>query len=99
MKHLVTAHLWKWFTLGIENVNSRFLFTGYGLNSASVKGEEKTLTYHRYIEALKFANGLKKHIRDPRFSSDEVSFRKGSSENVCIFHTLLMYISALFVSS
>ncbi|XP_071338345.1 gamma-glutamyltransferase 5a isoform X2 [Trachinotus anak] len=37
---------------------------GYGLNSASLTGEQKTLAYHRYVEALKFANGLKKHI-DP----------------------------------
>uniref|UniRef100_A0A3B4EXJ5 Gamma-glutamyltransferase 5-like n=1 Tax=Pundamilia nyererei TaxID=303518 RepID=A0A3B4EXJ5_9CICH len=34
--------------------------------------DEKILFYHRYIEALKFANGLKKHIRDPNFSSDKV---------------------------
>uniref|UniRef100_A0A3B4F685 Gamma-glutamyltransferase 5-like n=1 Tax=Pundamilia nyererei TaxID=303518 RepID=A0A3B4F685_9CICH len=34
------------------------------------------LFYHRYIEALKFANGLKKHIRDPNFSSDKVSISK-----------------------
>uniref|UniRef100_A0A668U1D4 Gamma-glutamyltransferase 5a n=1 Tax=Oreochromis aureus TaxID=47969 RepID=A0A668U1D4_OREAU len=27
--------------------------------------DEKIFFYHRYIEALKFANGLKKHIRDP----------------------------------
>uniref|UniRef100_A0A3Q2WSK8 Gamma-glutamyltransferase 5a n=1 Tax=Haplochromis burtoni TaxID=8153 RepID=A0A3Q2WSK8_HAPBU len=34
--------------------------------------DEKILFYHRYIEALKFANGLKKYIRDPNFSSDKV---------------------------
>ncbi|KAG8012235.1 Glutathione hydrolase 5 proenzyme [Nibea albiflora] len=33
---------------------------------------QNTLTYHRYIEAFKFANGLKKHIRDPKFSSEDV---------------------------
>ncbi|XP_071338344.1 gamma-glutamyltransferase 5a isoform X1 [Trachinotus anak] len=40
------------------------ILKGYGLNSASLTGEQKTLAYHRYVEALKFANGLKKHI-DP----------------------------------
>uniref|UniRef100_A0A8P4KAE4 Gamma-glutamyltransferase 5 n=1 Tax=Dicentrarchus labrax TaxID=13489 RepID=A0A8P4KAE4_DICLA len=33
--------------------------------------ENKTLTYHRYIESLKYANGLKKDIRDPKFMSTE----------------------------
>ncbi|XP_067459881.1 gamma-glutamyltransferase 5a [Thunnus thynnus] len=48
------------------------IMKGYGLNSTSLTGEEKTLTYHRYVEAFKFANGLKKHIRDPQFSSEEM---------------------------
>lgn len=51
-----------------------FLFTGYHLNSASWTDEQKTLAYHRYVEAFKFANGLKKQIRDPEFGSEEVSF-------------------------
>ncbi|KAM9360455.1 glutathione hydrolase 5 proenzyme-like [Symphorus nematophorus] len=38
------------------------IMKGYHLNSEALKGEKKTLTYHRYIEAFKFANGLKKHI-------------------------------------
>ncbi|KAI3371858.1 hypothetical protein L3Q82_006737 [Scortum barcoo] len=46
---------------------------GYDLNSASLTGEEKILTYHRYVETFKFANGLKKHIRDPHFSSEEMA--------------------------
>ncbi|XP_061529031.1 gamma-glutamyltransferase 5a isoform X4 [Phycodurus eques] len=33
---------------------------GYDLNPGSLKGEQKALFYHRYVEALKFANGLKK---------------------------------------
>ncbi|KAJ7994117.1 hypothetical protein DPEC_G00262590 [Dallia pectoralis] len=41
----------------------------YPLNSASLMGKEKTLTYQRYIEACKFSNGLRKYIRDPQFNS------------------------------
>uniref|UniRef100_UPI0037E8DD79 gamma-glutamyltransferase 5a n=1 Tax=Semicossyphus pulcher TaxID=241346 RepID=UPI0037E8DD79 len=49
------------------------ILKGYGFNSASLKGEKKTLAYHRFIEAFKFTNGLKKHIRDPQFSSAEMA--------------------------
>ncbi|KAM7416336.1 hypothetical protein PAMA_018416 [Pampus argenteus] len=49
------------------------IMKGYGLNSTSLTGEQKTLAYHRYIEAFKFANGLKKHLRDPHFSSEEMA--------------------------
>ncbi|XP_006638059.1 glutathione hydrolase 5 proenzyme-like [Lepisosteus oculatus] len=41
---------------------------GYNTNFQSVQGDQKLLTYHRYIEALKFANGQKKQIRDPEFN-------------------------------
>ncbi|XP_051923530.1 gamma-glutamyltransferase 5a isoform X1 [Hippocampus zosterae] len=40
------------------------ILKGYDLTPASLRDEQKTLFYHRYIEALKFANGLKKHTRD-----------------------------------
>ncbi|XP_071765602.1 gamma-glutamyltransferase 5a isoform X2 [Centroberyx gerrardi] len=49
------------------------IMKGYALDSASLMGEQKTLTYHRYVEACKFANGLKKYIRDPNFSSEEMA--------------------------
>ncbi|KAM4616089.1 gamma-glutamyltransferase 5a [Polymixia lowei] len=49
------------------------IMTGYHLDSASLMGDQKTLTYHRYVEACKFANGLKKYIRDPHFSSGEMA--------------------------
>ncbi|XP_050974072.1 gamma-glutamyltransferase 5a [Labeo rohita] len=42
---------------------------GFNLNSASLEGDEKVLTFHRYIETCKFANGLKKFIKDPNFAS------------------------------
>ncbi|XP_056135624.1 gamma-glutamyltransferase 5a [Lampris incognitus] len=46
------------------------IIKGFAADSSALKGEQKILTYHRYVEALKFANGLKKYIRDPQFSSD-----------------------------
>lgn len=46
------------------------------MNAASLTGEQKTLAYHRYVEAFKFANALKKHIRDPDFGSEQVSFTR-----------------------
>ncbi|XP_020486756.1 gamma-glutamyltransferase 5a isoform X1 [Labrus bergylta] len=48
------------------------IMKGYGLTSASLTGG-KTLAYHRYIEAFKFANGIKNHIKDPQFSSAEMA--------------------------
>uniref|UniRef100_A0A668RKX6 Gamma-glutamyltransferase 5a n=1 Tax=Oreochromis aureus TaxID=47969 RepID=A0A668RKX6_OREAU len=47
------------------------IMKGYKMNSEPKTTDDKILFYHRYIEALKFANGLKKHIRDPRFIPDE----------------------------
>uniref|UniRef100_A0A3Q1FN03 Gamma-glutamyltransferase 5a n=1 Tax=Acanthochromis polyacanthus TaxID=80966 RepID=A0A3Q1FN03_9TELE len=60
------------------------IMKGYDLNLTSLTGEQKALTYHRYVEAFKFANGLKKHIRDPKFSSEEVSITKCDSEHFLI---------------
>ncbi|XP_022052608.2 gamma-glutamyltransferase 5a [Acanthochromis polyacanthus] len=59
------------------------IMKGYDLNLTSLTGEQKALTYHRYVEAFKFANGLKKHIRDPKFSSEEMAkkFTKDSFAN------------------
>ncbi|CAN9513511.1 unnamed protein product [Ophioblennius macclurei] len=48
---------------------------GFYLNSGSLSDDEKTLFYHRYIEAFKFANGLKKHVRDPHFGSEKTAKR------------------------
>ncbi|XP_042072018.1 glutathione hydrolase 5 proenzyme isoform X2 [Haplochromis burtoni] len=49
------------------------IMKGYKMNSEPKTTDEKILFYHRYIEALKFANGLKKYIRDPNFSSDKMA--------------------------
>ncbi|KAK2898830.1 hypothetical protein Q8A67_010248 [Cirrhinus molitorella] len=42
---------------------------GFNLNSASLEGDEKVLTFQRYVETCKFANGLKKFMKDPNFAS------------------------------
>lgn len=47
------------------------ILKGYNFTAESSKAEQKTLAYHRYIEAFKFANGLRKHIGDPAFISDK----------------------------
>uniref|UniRef100_A0A667ZX56 Glutathione hydrolase n=1 Tax=Myripristis murdjan TaxID=586833 RepID=A0A667ZX56_9TELE len=47
------------------------IMKGYELDSTSLMGQQKVLTYHRYVEAFKFVNGLKKYIHDPNFSSEE----------------------------
>ncbi|XP_036434073.1 glutathione hydrolase 5 proenzyme-like [Colossoma macropomum] len=41
---------------------------GYKPTPASLERKERVLTYHRYIEACKFAKGLRKFMRDPRFN-------------------------------
>ncbi|XP_030624124.1 glutathione hydrolase 5 proenzyme-like [Chanos chanos] len=45
---------------------------GYHLSPASGEGEQRILTLHRYIETLKFANGLKRAVRDPDFNSENL---------------------------
>ncbi|XP_072538691.1 glutathione hydrolase 5 proenzyme-like [Salminus brasiliensis] len=48
---------------------------GYDLSRASLeKKEDRVLTYHRYVEACKFANGLKKFMRDPKVGSESEAF-------------------------
>lgn len=45
------------------------ILKGYNLTAES----SKAMAYHRYIEAFKFANGLKKHVGDPNFISDKLA--------------------------
>lgn len=63
-------------SLSVIIININFLLSGYQSIQPLVTTEQKVLFYHRYIEAFKFANGLKKHIRDPKFSSEKVSTAK-----------------------
>lgn len=49
------------------------IMKGYNINTESLKPQPKTLAYHHYIEAFKFANGLKKHVRDPNVISDKLA--------------------------
>ncbi|XP_008415765.1 gamma-glutamyltransferase 5a [Poecilia reticulata] len=45
----------------------------YQMKSAPHSVEEKIRFYHRYVEAFKFANGQRRHIRDPRFKSEDMA--------------------------
>ncbi|KAG7476737.1 hypothetical protein MATL_G00086000 [Megalops atlanticus] len=43
---------------------------GFNLTPSSIEDDKKVLTFHRYVEASKFANGQKHNIRDPSFGRD-----------------------------
>ncbi|XP_038589734.1 glutathione hydrolase 5 proenzyme [Micropterus salmoides] len=45
------------------------LMKGFPLTPDSLKGNQKIQTYHRFIEAAKFANGQKRSISDPLFNN------------------------------
>ncbi|KAJ8346647.1 hypothetical protein SKAU_G00280480 [Synaphobranchus kaupii] len=51
------------------------IMKGFNLTPSSMEGEQKILTFHRFAEASKFANGQRKSIRDPHFSSGKEAFR------------------------
>ncbi|XP_056146571.1 glutathione hydrolase 5 proenzyme isoform X2 [Lampris incognitus] len=44
------------------------LMKGFNLSAKSIEGDQKIQTYHRYVEALKFANGQKGSIKDPQYT-------------------------------
>ncbi|XP_066506442.1 glutathione hydrolase 5 proenzyme isoform X2 [Hoplias malabaricus] len=50
------------------------IMQGFGLSPASSQGENRALTLHRYIEAVKFTNGQKGNIKDPEFHRHNVEF-------------------------
>ncbi|KAM9360699.1 gamma-glutamyltransferase 5a [Symphorus nematophorus] len=56
------------------------IMKGYHLNSEDMKGEKKTLTYHRFVEALRFAKDLKRRIRDLKFSPEKEGWAKNLTE-------------------
>ncbi|XP_032425492.1 glutathione hydrolase 5 proenzyme isoform X2 [Xiphophorus hellerii] len=50
------------------------IMKGFSLTPDSLVGEKKKIQmYHRYIEAAKFANGQKRNIRDPVYSSSKMA--------------------------
>lgn len=49
------------------------MFVEYQIKSEPETADEKAQFYHLYAEALKFANRLKKHIRDPNVVPANVS--------------------------
>ncbi|XP_043951616.1 glutathione hydrolase 5 proenzyme [Gambusia affinis] len=49
------------------------IMKGFSLTPDSLVGEKKIQMYHRYIEAAKFANGQKRNIRDPDYSSSKIA--------------------------
>ncbi|XP_051760347.1 gamma-glutamyltransferase 5a isoform X3 [Ctenopharyngodon idella] len=42
---------------------------GFNPSPSSLEGDEKILTFQRYVETCKFANGLKNFMKDPNFAS------------------------------
>ncbi|XP_061555204.1 glutathione hydrolase 5 proenzyme-like [Phycodurus eques] len=46
------------------------IMQGFSLTPHSLDGDRKTQFYHHYIEAVKFANGQRRSIRDPFFNSE-----------------------------
>ncbi|KAM4578188.1 gamma-glutamyltransferase 5a [Fundulus diaphanus] len=49
------------------------IMKGYQMKSSPQSIDQKAQFYHRYVEAFKFANGLKKHIQDPNFKSEKIA--------------------------
>uniref|UniRef100_A0A673B624 Glutathione hydrolase n=1 Tax=Sphaeramia orbicularis TaxID=375764 RepID=A0A673B624_9TELE len=47
------------------------LMEGFSLTSESLEGDHRVQTYHRFIEAMKFANGQRRSICDPSFNKDK----------------------------
>ncbi|XP_073685773.1 glutathione hydrolase 5 proenzyme [Garra rufa] len=52
------------------------LMHGFGLSPASIQGDQKTLTLHRFLETVKFANGQKRNLKDPYFNSRDMEYIK-----------------------
>ncbi|KAI4897913.1 hypothetical protein NFI96_023118, partial [Prochilodus magdalenae] len=50
------------------------IMRGFGLSPASSQGDQRARTLHRYIEAVKFANGQKRNIKDPKYNHQNVDY-------------------------
>ncbi len=50
-------------------LNLPLISSGFRLSPASNQGDQKTLNLHRFLEAVKFANGQKHNLKDPNFGS------------------------------
>ncbi|XP_023664354.2 glutathione hydrolase 5 proenzyme isoform X1 [Paramormyrops kingsleyae] len=46
------------------------IMNGFSLSRSSIEDDQKALTFHRYVEALKFASGQRPTIRDPDFNPE-----------------------------
>ncbi|XP_037113743.1 gamma-glutamyltransferase 5a [Syngnathus acus] len=93
---------------GAGNILSLVLniMKGYDLTPASLRGEQKTLFYHRYVEAFKFANGLKKHNRDlvsseltKKFTEDSIADHIRSLIDDKMSHELQYYNTTPYLDS
>ncbi|XP_029920720.1 glutathione hydrolase 5 proenzyme isoform X2 [Myripristis murdjan] len=60
----------EWVQL-VVNVGCHHLSSEFSLSPKSMEGDKRVHTYQRFIEAVKFANGHKRSIRDPVFSNGE----------------------------
>nr|XP_020441421.1 gamma-glutamyltransferase 5 isoform X2 [Monopterus albus] len=49
------------------------LMQEFSLTQNSLDGDQKILLYHHFIEAVKFANGQKRSIRDPVFNKEKTA--------------------------
>ncbi|MBN3304302.1 GGT5 hydrolase, partial [Amia calva] len=74
------------------------IMKGYNLNPSSLEGDNKFLTYHRYIEALKFANGQKRKVWDPVKKLFLVVFLKAVAERL-IKDDFAAYVRSLISSN
>ncbi|XP_008335116.1 gamma-glutamyltransferase 5a [Cynoglossus semilaevis] len=62
------------------------ILKGFGLTLAA---EHQTLTYHRYVEALKFANGLKKDLH-PRLTTEAMGRKLTEDDFADRIRTLIL---------
>uniref|UniRef100_A0A3Q2UQN8 Gamma-glutamyltransferase 5a n=1 Tax=Fundulus heteroclitus TaxID=8078 RepID=A0A3Q2UQN8_FUNHE len=60
------------------------IMKGYQMKSSPQSTDQKTQFYHRYVEALKFTNGVKTHIGDPNFKSEKVGINlNNATQSTC----------------